>query len=187
MEAGHREEPHQPRQSLRGDRGGRADTFQVRRQHCCSIVVNDIPLIFRTPYPVPVFHTPIIHTPYFIPPHLSVHTPYPILHTPFSILVFRFCVSVQRENFPLDPTVSPPLPAHTLTLHPPLTIVNLLPCDMLQVFLNPSSLYKHICKGKEIAVYSVSESSSCFSLTADVHVYFKILTFTCAGTYRGTG
>lgn len=85
--------------------------------------------------------------------------------------MFRFCVSVQRENFPfeipspplLPPTPlhsspSPPLPAHTLTLFPPLTVANLLPCD-LQVFLGYKTVSKLIRKGKEIAIYFVSCTS----------------------------
>ncbi len=58
--------------------------------------------------------------------------------------LFRFCVSVQRDNFPSSAdsdaatpsssssSLSSPLshPAHTLTLLPPLTVVNLLPCDL---------------------------------------------------------
>ena len=58
--------------------------------------------------------------------------------------LFRFCVSVRRDNFPASsltdvelatPTSSSSSlglahPAHTLTLLPPLTVVNLLPCDL---------------------------------------------------------
>lgn len=58
--------------------------------------------------------------------------------------LFRFCVSVKRDDFPsssdsdLDTSTGSlslsSQPAHTLTLLPPLTVVNLLPCD-LQLFV----------------------------------------------------
>lgn len=69
--------------------------------------------------------------------------------------VFRFCVSVQREHYPPDSAPNSPQPAHTITLYPPLTIVNLLPCD-LQFSLTVSSGWNLVKRGKEMAVYSVS-------------------------------
>ena len=68
---------------------------------------------------------------------------------------FRFCVSVQRENFPVDSTPSHPHPAHNITLYPPLTVANLLPCD-IQFSLARNGRGKIVKRGKEIAVYSVS-------------------------------
>ncbi len=68
---------------------------------------------------------------------------------------FRFCVSVQRENYPLDVSPQQPYPAHTITLYPPLTIANLLPCD-LQFSLVSDGVRTVVRRGKEIAVYSVS-------------------------------
>ena len=67
----------------------------------------------------------------------------------------RFCVNVQRENFPADTSNSHVQPAHTLTLLPPLTVGNLLPCD-IQFYLLGSKIRKFIKRGKEIAIYSVS-------------------------------
>lgn len=69
--------------------------------------------------------------------------------------VFRFCMSVQRENYPPDTAAHRPRPAHTITLYPPLTIVNLLPCD-LQFSLSGGGGRSLIRRGKETAVYSVS-------------------------------
>ena len=66
----------------------------------------------------------------------------------------RFCVNVQRENFPAD-TSGHVQPAHTLTLLPPLTVSNLLPCD-IQFHLLGRKVTKFIKRGKEIAIYSVS-------------------------------
>lgn len=70
----------------------------------------------------------------------------------------RFSVSVQRENFPPD-TNEQVQPAHTLTLHPPLTLTNLLPCD-IQFYLLSSKVRKFIKRGKEIAIYSVSAKAA---------------------------
>lgn len=78
---------------------------------------------------------------------------------------FRFCVSVQRDNFPMatDPApFSAPQPAHTLTLLPPLTVANLLPCDMqfsvIESRTNLSELRQRrlVAKGQNITVYSVN-------------------------------
>lgn len=84
--------------------------------------------------------------------------------------LFRFCVSVQHENFPLtgDPdsslsssSSSSSHPAHTLTLLPPLTITNLLPCDLqfsiIESRSNLSELRqrKLVSRGQTIKVYSV--------------------------------
>ena len=66
----------------------------------------------------------------------------------------RFCVNVQRENFPPD-TNGHVQPAHTLTLLPPLTVSNLLPCD-IQFYLLDSKVRKFVKRGKEIAIFSVS-------------------------------
>lgn len=91
---------------------------------------------------------------------------------------FRFCVQVERENYPADapssPAASPcasssspsshhPHPAHTLTLFPPLTITNLLPCDIQFSLVNPKTSKRDsrqrrrlISRGQDVAVYSVS-------------------------------
>lgn len=70
--------------------------------------------------------------------------------------VFRFCVSVQRENYPPDVPPHRPRPAHTITLYPPLSVVNLLPCDLQ--FSLVSGCERHVIRrGKEMAVYSVSQ------------------------------
>ncbi len=77
--------------------------------------------------------------------------------------LFRFCVSIQRQNFPPDKASSPrPQPAHTLTLSPPLTVANILPCDIqFSVVDSRSNLSelrqrKLVQRGKEITVYSVN-------------------------------
>lgn len=100
--------------------------------------------------------------------------------------LFRFCVSVQRENYPADApsSISPSSsyspssssssslhhthPAHTLTLFPPLTVINLLPCDIQFSLVDQKSSYKNnskqqrrlISRGQDIAVYSVSLQST---------------------------
>lgn len=104
--------------------------------------------------------------------------------------LFRFCVSVQRDNFPPaavpDPITSSPSssgsspnssshtkphPAHTLTLLPPLTITNLLPCDLqfsvVESRANMGEMWQRrlVGKGKGIAVYSVD---SLFPVEFDV-------------------
>ena len=68
----------------------------------------------------------------------------------------RFCVTVQRDNFPAD-TNGQVCPAHTLTLLPPLTVSNLLPCD-IQFYLLGTKMRRVIKRGKEIAIYSVSRA-----------------------------
>ena len=98
---------------------------------------------------------------------------------------FRFCVSVQRENYPVDAISSTSLsssyspstssspfprfqPAHTLTLFPPYTITNLLPCD-IQFSLVESKTSQRgssknnrriVHRGQDVAVYSVSSQSA---------------------------
>ena len=89
---------------------------------------------------------------------------------------FQFCVMVQRENYPADnpsssPSSSPssanqPRPAHTLTVFPPLTITNLLPCD-IQFSLWSSTIRRKdfrqqrrlVSPGQDVAIYSVSLES----------------------------
>ena len=99
------------------------------------------------------------------------HSPiFAFFHSP----IFRFCVSVQRENFPVTPS---PLPAHTLTILPPLTITNLLPCD-LQVYLAPSSLCKMVRRGKEMSVYFVSHTHSRTHTRTHTHTHTHTYTHT---------
>ncbi|XP_026669305.1 vacuolar protein sorting-associated protein 13D isoform X1 [Ceratina calcarata] len=43
--------------------------------------------------------------------------------------IFRMCVAVMRDNYPLD--MSQMLPAHTITIMAPLTLTNLLPHELL--------------------------------------------------------
>ncbi|XP_053983789.1 intermembrane lipid transfer protein Vps13D isoform X2 [Hylaeus volcanicus] len=43
--------------------------------------------------------------------------------------IFRMCVAVMRDNYPLDTSVM--LPAHTITVMAPLTLTNLLPHELL--------------------------------------------------------
>ena len=92
-------------------------------------------------------------------------------------LSHRFCVSVQRENFPPDPPFTPhSFPAHTLTLLPPLTIANLLPYD-IQVLIGHRLQCKMIRKGTEIAVYLVSRlfGSFCVGIfVCDVVMKLKV-------------
>ena len=98
---------------------------------------------------------PIVFRFFYSAFHTNVFLLFMFFHSRYYISTSRFCVSVQRENFPQDPS-SPPLPAHTLTILPPVTISNLLPCD-LQVFLDHSrSPYKMVKRGKEICLYFVS-------------------------------
>ena len=78
---------------------------------------------------------------------------------------FRFCVSVCRENYPINSSTSSsssPHPAHTLTLFPPLTITNRLPCDFQfslahsRTDLRGTRQHRMVPKGGDIAVYSVN-------------------------------
>ena len=91
---------------------------------------------------------------------------------------FQFCVSVQRENYPPDSEASggsghstsrassETRPAHTITIFPPLTITNLLPCDIQFALWSSTHRRKEahsrrplVSPGKDMAVYSVSLSS----------------------------
>ena len=93
--------------------------------------------------------------------------------------LFRFCVSVQRDNFqppvsadsPSTSSAPPPVssthnPAHMLVLLPPFTVANLLPCDLQFSIVDPRTgrgefhQRKLVPKGKEVAVYLVD----CLSL-----------------------
>ncbi len=89
---------------------------------------------------------------------------------------FRFCFSVQRENYPVDTGTSPSSPAssssgdtppaHTLTLYPPLTITNLLPSD-IQFSLWPNNARRRdvhyrrrqVSPGQDLAIYSASSDA----------------------------
>lgn len=84
--------------------------------------------------------------------------------------LFRFCVSVQRDNFPPADSApssspSPHHPAHTLTLFPPLTVTNLLPYDLqfslLETRTDQSKLRPRrlVARGKDTAMYSVDSQS----------------------------
>ena len=97
--------------------------------------------------------------------------------------MFRFCMSVQRDKFPSPVTTTPTdaasssssssthflHPAHTLMLLPPLTVSNILPCDLLFSITEynsssssrSSELHQRrlVAKGKEVAVYSVDSLS----------------------------
>lgn len=88
-----------------------------------------------------------------------------------NVCLFRFCVASKREGYPEDfsPQINSdvqskrlkisPQPAHTLTLMPPLTLVNLLPCDM-SYRIKSVTCMGTIRAGKSVPIYSVSENEN---------------------------
>ena len=67
--------------------------------------------------------------------------------------LFRFCVKIKREPFPPSTLKSvTPSPAHTLSLHPPLMVSNLLPYDFCFCY---SQKEKRIPHGKVVPFYTV--------------------------------
>ena len=63
-------------------------------------------------------------------------------------------MSVVREGYPVD---TPPLihPGHTLTIYPPLSVVNLLPYDM-QLQLSGRETGRMVRRGEKLSHYDVS-------------------------------
>ena len=78
----------------------------------------------------------------------------------FLLGLCRYCVSVQREGYPVDNPAEQPenydviQPAHTLTILPPIVLVNLLPTD-LSFCIRGHSLSGNIKPGKLSPVYKV--------------------------------
>jgi vacuolar protein sorting-associated protein 13D len=78
----------------------------------------------------------------------------------FSLCLFRYCVSVQREGFPAENIAEQPdnydvtQPAHTLTILPPIVLVNLLPVE-LSYCIRKHSLSGNIKPGRVSPVYKV--------------------------------
>ncbi|CAH1798376.1 unnamed protein product [Owenia fusiformis] len=80
---------------------------------------------------------------------------------------YRFCVSVQRENFPIDilpkkATSSGSVhiqPGHTITLESPVLIVNLLPVDMTY-YLKNTEIRGRVKPGQEAHVFAADISQA---------------------------
>jgi hypothetical protein len=73
-------------------------------------------------------------------------------------LFYRFCSSIQRENFPeqiLTREDIPILPAHTITILPPVIIHNLLPIDM-RYYLTGTDISGVVKPGKKADLHAVS-------------------------------
>ncbi|XP_041352246.1 vacuolar protein sorting-associated protein 13D-like isoform X2 [Gigantopelta aegis] len=88
--------------------------------------------------------------------------------------VYRFCVSVCREQYPEDaptkktdlprgvPSIShPPLPGHTITLLPPLTISNLLPVE-IHYYFQHTPLTGNLKAGKQALLHGADLSEDLY-------------------------
>ncbi|XP_076466689.1 LOW QUALITY PROTEIN: intermembrane lipid transfer protein VPS13D-like [Babylonia areolata] len=77
--------------------------------------------------------------------------------------VYRFCVSVLRENYPEDNAGEhgflTTLPGHQLTLLPPVTIINLLPLE-LHFYLKGTQVSGNLKPGREAALHGVDLDSN---------------------------
>lgn len=65
--------------------------------------------------------------------------------------IFRMCIAVMRDNYPLD--MSQMLPAHTITVMAPLTLINLLPHELL-FEINPEN--GRILPGESADLHSIN-------------------------------
>lgn len=68
-----------------------------------------------------------------------------------SVAPYRFCVELQRERFPAKPA---DFPGHTVTLVPPLTIVNLLPVELF-FYLKGTLTEGTVQAGQEVPLNTV--------------------------------
>ena len=76
---------------------------------------------------------------------------------------FRYCVSVQRDGYPLNSPSEQPdnngynvvQPAHTITIVPPIVLINLLPIDLFY-FVQSPSLKGNIKPGRLSPLYKVN-------------------------------
>ncbi|KAK7503179.1 hypothetical protein BaRGS_00005444, partial [Batillaria attramentaria] len=80
--------------------------------------------------------------------------------------VYRFCVSVLRENYPEDTLQPPPpghitptVPGHLVTLLPPVTVINLLPLE-LHYYLRGTQVSGNLKPGHEAALHGVDLTSN---------------------------
>lgn len=69
-------------------------------------------------------------------------------------LNFRFVASIQRENFPEYLVSKWPQAGHTIILISPLTMTNLLPCD-LHYSIKEANVRGHIKPGMSAAIHEV--------------------------------
>ena len=82
-------------------------------------------------------------------------------HTFTNNLLSRCCVSVQRDGFPVENSSERPeslgviQPAHTLTILPPIVLVNLLPIE-LSYCIRGYSLNGNIKPGRLSPIYKVT-------------------------------
>ena len=95
----------------------------------------------------------------------------------------------KSDHCPAVPVIShPPLPGHTITLLPPLTISNLLPVEIHYYFLN-TMLTGNLKAGKQALLHGVSSVTfyhkvQCyifililFSLSLSIYIYIYIYIF----------
>ena len=74
------------------------------------------------------------------------------------ISLFRYCVTIRREQYPHD-NVKPsmyPLPGHTLLVMPTVTMVNLLPIEMTY-YLKGTEITGTVKAGQEAQLHAVSK------------------------------
>ncbi|XP_028393538.1 vacuolar protein sorting-associated protein 13D-like [Dendronephthya gigantea] len=97
---------------------------------------------------------------------------------------YRYCVSVQRDGFPVEnSTAEHPLgkyevtqPAHTITILPPIVLVNLLPVD-LSYCIRGHSIGGNIKPGLLSPVYKVNRASSLsFTFSMENFPHCEVLT-----------
>ncbi|XP_073974267.1 vacuolar protein sorting 13D isoform X3 [Rhodnius prolixus] len=101
---------------------------------------------------------------------------------------FRFCASIQRENYPPErhAPVEHPLnmamiqPAHTINLLPPLTIINLLPYELFYTIKDPNVVKSVIKPGQHFSNYSVD-------LENTLELTFNLENFRTGGTLQIPG
>ena len=101
------------------------------------------------------------------------------------LLTFRFCVQVKQESFPSF-TLSPltPSPGHTLIIHPPVIIGNLLPFDFHFCYTNREKLLPH---GKMVPIHTVRiYTCDLVYIYTYIHTYIHTYTHTHIHTYIHT-
>ena len=97
---------------------------------------------------------------------LQICTPFAVTrnqHSSYSTASsYRYCVLVERNNFPLDVGAQRPglhsfraQPAHTITLVPPLKLTNLLPYE-LRFHISGTAVIGNIKPGEEISIHYVN-------------------------------
>lgn len=100
-------------------------------------------------------------------------------------MTFRFVASIRRENFPEYLISSCFQPGHTIVLISPLTITNLLSCD-LHYSIKEANVRGHIKPGLSAAIHEVSYFTINFSHFELSLIFVLILRLTAIENSKST-